>query len=110
MNAYHSCVESLAKIIKNYRKGELPKELDEAHVIRWIEQFSEDSREMILAETLHIFSEWYFDINRIREFLREMYEYVIKAYPCPSEIEFLDCQLEGKSKVIYNLHIVGTKK
>ena len=100
MNAYHSCVESLAKIIKNYRKGELPKELDEAHVIRWIEQFSEDSREMNLAETLHIFSEWYFDINRIREFLREMYEYVTNLYLYSSEIVFLNCQQEGKSQAI----------
>lgn len=51
--------EQLAKIIGDYRKGELPIVLDQNHVIKWISQFPKESQCVILEETLHIFKQWF---------------------------------------------------
>ena len=53
-------LQGIAEIIGNYRLGELPQPLDSNHVDRWVRQFSEESQEVILIETLHILREWYF--------------------------------------------------
>ena len=53
-------LQSISEIMGNYRLGELPQPLDSNHVDKWVRQFSEESQEVILAETLHILKEWYF--------------------------------------------------
>lgn len=57
--------EEIAKIIRNFRRGELSKELDAAHVCRWVSQFDEADREMILAETYRVLSHYYFSEEKI---------------------------------------------
>lgn len=57
--------EEIAKIIQNFRRGELSKELDAAHVCRWVSQFDEADREMILAETYRVLSYYYFSEEKI---------------------------------------------
>lgn len=57
--------EEIAKIIQNFRRGELSKELDAAHVRRWVSQFDEADREMILAETYRVLSHYYYSEEKI---------------------------------------------
>ena len=91
-------IEKLANIIKDFRQGELPVRLDEAHVDRWVSQFSESKRLTVLTETTHILSEWYFDIEKVAAFLHEVYKQVCTIYTSLDDVLFVDCQKEGKSQ------------
>lgn len=90
--------EQLANIIRGFRNGELQISLDKNHVLKWVSQFSAEAQNIILSETLHIFKEWFFDIEKIRLFLSEVYEYVCSYYGDYSKVLFLNCQKEGTSQ------------
>ena len=73
-------LQGIANIIGNYRSGELPRSLDKDHVDKWARQFSKESQEIILTETLHVLKNWYFTndkvdevVDRFIEFFREKY-------------------------------------
>ena len=52
--------QQLADMISQYRMGELEISINEEHVSRWINQFSENAREVILSETIFVFQKWFF--------------------------------------------------
>lgn len=72
--------ESLAEIIKAYRKGELDFNLNSQHIKKWLSQFSEEAQETILLETIHIFKEWYFSYEKINKILDSVIEFIQKKY------------------------------
>lgn len=96
MNQAHA--EQLSNIIRDFRYGELQISLDKNHVLKWVSQFSEEAQSIILSETLHIFKEWFFDMEQIRLFLSKMYEYVCRHYGGYSKVRFLNSQKEGTSQ------------
>lgn len=50
----------IAEIIKGFRQDSIEIEMNQEHVHKWISQFSPDTQNIILEETLHILKEWYF--------------------------------------------------
>lgn len=100
-------MKELASIIKNFRKGELDVKLDEEHVERWLSQFSEESQDVILAETTRIFSRWYFNRDYIKnEFLDKVIDELMQRYSFQSiddlcnNIVFISMQKIGQSQKI----------
>ncbi len=68
--------QQLADMISQYRMGELEISINEEHVSRWINQFSENAREVILSETIFVFQKWFFKkacfINFIENVLKNL--------------------------------------
>lgn len=94
-------MKELASIIKNFRKGELDVKLDEEHVERWLSQFSEESQDVILKETTHIFSELYFNKDDIKEgFLDKVITYLMQEYSTCENVVFVSMQESGHSQRI----------
>ena len=99
-------LQGIASIIGNYRLGELPQPLDSNHVDKWVRQFSEESQEVILAETLHILREWYFTNDHVDQIVDCFIEFLRKKYTLKSTQEviastaFLSNQTAGKSQKI----------
>ena len=100
-------MKELASIIKNFRKGELDVKLDEEHVERWLSQFSEESQDVILAETTRIFSRWYFNRDYIKnEFLDKVIDELMQRYSFQSiddlcnNVVFISMQKIGQSQKI----------
>lgn len=94
-------VEKLASIIKDFRKGELDIKLDEAHVEKWLTQFSKESQDVILKETTHIFSELYFNKDDIKEgFLDKVITYLMQKYSPCENVVFVSMQESGHSQRI----------
>ena len=52
--------KEIAEIIKGFRQDSIEIEMNQGHVHKWISQFSPDTQDIILEETLHILKEWYF--------------------------------------------------
>lgn len=88
----------IAKIISNYRKGELGFELDANHVQRWANQFSEDARDAVLEETYHVLSSWYYGEAQITGFLTSIYEYLRHQEVRFENVTFWAGQKDGKSQ------------
>ncbi len=63
--------KEIVKIIKGFRQPSVEIEKNKEHVHKWVSQFSHDTQDAILEETLHILKEWYFDRNKICLFLNE---------------------------------------
>ena len=82
--------ESLAEIIKDYRKGELDFNLDSQHIKKWLSQFSEDAQETILLETIHIFKDWYFAYEEINKILNNAIEFIQNKYSFTDVNELID--------------------
>lgn len=99
-------LQSISEIIGNYRLGEFSQPLDSNHVDKWVRQFSEESQEVILAETLHILKEWYFTNDHVDEIVDYFIEFLRKKYALKSTQEviastaFLSNQTAGKSQKI----------
>lgn len=97
-------LKEIADIIKDYRSGELPFQLDSGHVEKWVCQFCEEAQETILSETLHILRQWYFSNSRVDEFLDSVVDYLKREYDADSVQElikdtvFLSNQTEGWSQ------------
>lgn len=60
---------AISTIIGSYRKGELSKPLDHNHVLKWVGQFDEEDRSIILEETLHVLTRQYYNREAIEESL-----------------------------------------
>lgn len=99
-------LQSISEIIGNYRLGEFSQPLDSNHVDKWVRQFSEESQEVILIETLHILREWYFTNDHVDEIVDRFIEFLRKKYALKSTQEviastaFLSNQTAGKSQKI----------
>ena len=93
----------LERILSNFRKDELEMKIDKKHIEKWLSQFTEDKREVILDETLHIFDKWYFNRNDISNCIDRILQYLCNKYAL-SEVElikkivFIDEQQEGTSQ------------
>ena len=99
-------LQGIANIIGNYRSGELPRSLDKDHVDKWARQFSKESQEIILTETLHVLKNWYFTndkvdevVDRFIEFLREKYA-LASTNDVIASTAFLSNQAAGNSQKI----------
>ena len=96
-------LKKISLIIKDYRAEELGSALDKQHVKKWIDQFDEKNREIILKETAHILQNWYFDEKQFESFFDEVLSFLCKKYSI-SEIElirktvFLSTQEQCKSQ------------
>lgn len=96
--------KEIASIIKSFRQYSIEQEINQEHVHKWVSQFSEDTQEIILEETLHILKEWYFGKEKICLFLNEVIEYLKHKNRNATEEEplrgicFLDIQESGKSQ------------
>lgn len=71
----------IAEIIKGFRQDsiEIEIEMNQEHVHKWISQFSPDTQNIILEETLHILKEWYFPKDKINLFLDKMMAYTLEV-------------------------------
>ncbi len=64
-------ISSISSIIVDYADGEFGR-LDEAHVRRWIEQFDEADREVVLAETNRILKRTYITKEEFSKFISSL--------------------------------------
>jgi len=111
-------LKKLSNMIQNYRKGELDIILDEAHVEKWLNQFSSESQEIILSETIHVFNSWYFSNQKIEEILEKFIQFLCKNYEfeCPKALfckaTFLNRQKDGTSQqtILDKLSEIAKKK
>lgn len=82
--------EQISSIIKDYRSGELDIIINAAHVEKWATQFSKNTQKIVLAETLHILSTWYYPKSKIKDyFLVKIENFLTKKYKFNSEQEML---------------------
>lgn len=96
-----SYIEGIATIIQNYRRTELTKPLDAAHVERWVGQFAPDERSTVLAETFHALTRHYFKEERLHNFLGQVLERITAEQPADNVV-FASIQERGHSqKLIY---------
>lgn len=63
--------EEIAKIIKDYRKGDFP-EFDSAHVLKWVAQFDKTSQKTILSETKNLLDELYITEESIKKLFNDI--------------------------------------
>ena len=96
-------LNELSTIIQGYRKGELPVTLDEKHIKTWLNQFDMNIQDDILAETLYILRNWYFNSQALIQFGKEVLEFLKNKY-CLDDLHFFNNQMHGKSQAeIINL-------
>lgn len=97
-------IKELSTIIQDYRKGELDFSLGTEHVEKWLSQFSPDSRDIILCETVHIFTEWFISNACVDNWIDKIVPALQKKYGFDSlqtvfeSVVFLNVQNEGKSQ------------
>lgn len=96
--------KEIVEIIKNFRQSSIELKINQEHVHKWISQFTFDTQDIILEETLHILKNWYFDKDKIRLFLGEMIDFLRSENENATDREplkdicFLDIQENGKSQ------------
>ena len=97
-------IAELASIIKDFRKDELDFNLDEAHITRWINQFPNDVKDIILSETVFVFSSWYYNHAKIEDFFNSVVDCLCKkygfetAYNLCKHTSFVNVQKTGQSQ------------
>lgn len=80
----------ISEIIREYRNEEINILIDTAHVEKWVSQFSEDTQMIILSETLHILSTWYYPKSKIVDlYLVKIESFLTKKYEYRSDQEML---------------------
>ena len=93
--------EQIAEKIKNYRKGDRCTPVRE-HVDRWISQFPEEERMVVLTETNRLLEQNYVDQAKLMEWERyiETNADIMGADPQKtiSKSQFLDIQTKGNSQ------------
>lgn len=94
----------MENIIKGFRQNSIEVEINQEHIHKWVSQFSLDTQDIILKETLHILKKWYFGKDKINSFLDDMIDYLksenknaIEEDPL-KDIVFLNIQVKGKSQ------------
>ena len=94
-------ITGIATLISDYRKTELPAQLDANHVRRWISQFDKTEQQVVLQETFHVLTRNYYKIERIHCFLRQVVDRLAESAPLDQYV-FVDVQKQGVSqKLIY---------
>ena len=97
--------QAIANIISGYA-GNRFGTYDQAHVERWINQFEEDERQLVLEETLHILKSQYITEERFVELVKDtIHEQSIHGgNPTAfwSEASLLQIQLNGNSQIELN--------
>ncbi|MGR3060088.1 phosphoribosyltransferase-like protein [Vibrio vulnificus] len=94
-------ISSISSIIVDYADGEFGR-LDEAHVRRWIEQFDEVDREVVLAETNRILKRTYITKEEFSKFISSLI--TSPKFSTENQADFwsnvslCDVQLNGKSQ------------
>ena len=97
-------LREIAEIIKGFRQDSIEIEMNQEHVHKWISQFSPDTQNIILEETLHILKEWYFPKDKINLFLDKMMDYLKSENENATDEEpmkdiyFWNIQESGKSQ------------
>ena len=97
-NIFELRMNNLVQIIANYRKDELPFLIDVSHVKKWISQFDSSAQSVVLEETIHILSNWYFGHAKLVSFMREIVEYIRLAYTDFRDVTFWNGQEVGQSQ------------
>lgn len=96
--------KEIAEIIKGFRQDSIEIEMNQGYVHKWISQFSLDTQNIILEETLHILKEWYFGKDKIGLFLDKVMNYLKSENENATDenpmkdIYFWDIQESGKSQ------------
>ena len=88
---------AIATLISNFRYSELGFHLDSAHVHRWISQFDETDRYIILQETLHVLSRSYYKKDRLESFYNRVLKY-LNIWDTWNNVSFIDNQAKGQSQ------------
>lgn len=101
-NTIQRLEESIADNIKNYQKHLNYWTFDDKHVDKWIHQFPEEERIIVLTETDSLIKHSYMRKRAIKEFFDEIWqtEEIMGTDPTltVSKIQFLDIQSKGKSQ------------
>lgn len=92
-------ITGISTIIKDFRQGELTSLLDYNHVKRWIDQFEENEKDIILGETFQILVRYYFKKEKIIEFVKHIIKDLASDKDLES-LEFLCVQDAGYSQKI----------
>lgn len=92
-------IEGIATLISNYRRTELTKPLDAAHVKRWVEQFEPEERSVVLRETFHALSRFYIKEERIHTFLDQVLDKIVKEQNV-NDVVFASIQKKGHSQTL----------
>ena len=87
----------ISSLIHDFREGELPITLDANHVDRWIHQFDEKDRSIILAETFHVLNNSYYKKDRITAFCKRVLK-CLSNIASLAEYAFIANQSVGESQ------------
>lgn len=102
MNQLQKLEESIADKIKNYQKHLAYWDFDDKHVDKWIKQFPEDERIIVLTETDSLLAHNYMTKGTIKKFFDEIWltEEIIGKNPMLTidKIQFLNIQCKGNSQ------------
>ena len=79
----------IATIISFYRKNELRKPLD---VLKWVNQFDEKDRNVVLQETFHILTEQYYSCEDVYNELDKVINVILKRYGTFDNVVFTNTQ------------------
>lgn len=94
----------IATIISSYRKNELRKPLDREHVLKWVNQFDEKDRNVVLQETFHILTEQYYSCEDVYNELDKVINVILKRYGTFDNVVFTNTQECGSSqRVLYKI-------
>lgn len=109
----------ISNIISDYRDGEFGL-LDVNHVLKWVYQFEESDREVVLLETKHILERNYITRENFNQFISGLSKNQNLVGSCPKEfwskVSILEIQQHGNSqnelnillkKIIFNEHNVN---
>lgn len=95
---------AISTIICSYRKGELSKPLDHNHVLKWVGQFDEEDRSVILEETLHILTRQYYSREAIEDSVDGILCKIREQVGSFEDIIFANPQEQGSSqKILYTI-------
>ena len=69
---FHDYEIAISSLINGFRHDELKRNLDVDHVDKWIRQFDEKDRYVVLTETFHALNNSYYKIDKIRAFCKRV--------------------------------------
>lgn len=103
MNQAQLC-EAISQIIQGYADDRYGV-YDAAHVNRWIEQFDDNERQLVLEETLHIFQNQYITRDKFTELVSTVIDFdkIHNGTPVNSGKMRLFCKFNSMEIVKMNL-------
>ena len=84
--------DAISTIIISYRHDEKIAPLDRNHVLKWVNQFDEEDRHIILEETFRILKDQYYSRERIKEILNRWIEKLLNKFNTFDNIIFTNTQ------------------